>query len=525
MEQFAYALIGAFCGIALGGFFGYNYATQLIKTRFKEEELQAKEDADRRIAEIKQKTDEQVQKTLEEAEGKVRKRLEAEEKELNRKKSEIDKTEHRLAKLETQLEKDTEALSRKDGELNEKRESLERKLKRTEEDRVRIEQLRDDLIRKTEEISGLTREEGKKLLLDNLQEEIKQEAAAMIRRVEAETEEIAEKKARQILTIAVQRCATDQVTETTVSVVPLPSDEMKGRIIGREGRNIRALEQATGVNIIIDDTPEAVVLSCFDPMRREIARVVIEKLIADGRIHPSRIEEIVAKSKKHIEEKARQAGEHACEDLGIHDMHPEIIKLLGRLMFRTSYGQNVLKHSVECAHIAEMISSELGIDTKIAKRATLLHDIGKAVTHEVEGPHAQIGAEIARKFKERPEVIHAIEAHHYEVKPKTLTAFIVITADSVSAARPGARRETLETYIKRLENLEAIATSFEGVEKSYAIQAGREIRIIVEPDKLNDNECSMLVRDVTKRIEEELQYPGQIKVVVVRETRQVDYAK
>jgi ribonuclease Y len=518
-------LVGILCGLAIGGFFGYSYAAQLLKTRFKEEELRTKEDADRKIAEIKQKTDEQIQKTLDEAEGKVKKRLEAEEKELNRKKSEADKFENRLVKREEQLDKSEAQLQTREKQLTEKLEQLDRKHKKADEDRQKIEQLRDELIRKTEEISGLTREEGKKLLLDNLQEEIKQESAAMIRRLEAETEEIAEKKARQILTLAVQRCATDQVTESTVSVVNLPSDEMKGRLIGREGRNIRALEQATGVNIIIDDTPEAVVLSCFDPMRREIARVVIEKLIADGRIHPTRIEEIVAKSRKHIEEKARLAGEEACASLGIHDLHPEIIKLLGRLMFRTSYGQNVLKHSIECAHIAEMISSELGIDSKIAKRATLLHDIGKAVTHEVEGPHAQIGAEIAKKFKERPEVIHAIEAHHYEVKPKTLTAFIVITADAVSAARPGARRETLETYIKRLESLEAIASSFEGVEKSYAIQAGREIRIIVEPDKLNDNECSMLVRNVTKRIEEELQYPGQIKVVVVRETRQVDFAK
>lgn len=518
-------LIGAVCGLIIGGFFAYKYAVTATKTQYKEVELQSKEEADQKIAEIRQKADEQIQKTLDEAEERAKKRLNEEKDELSQRKSEISKLENRLTKRETQLEKDESDLEKRQSEIQSKNDKLERKIKRIEEDRERIGELRQELIRKTEEISGLTRDEAKKLLLDNLQEEIKQESAAMIRRVEAETEEIADKKARQILTLAVQRCATDQVTESTVSVVNLPSDEMKGRIIGREGRNIRALEAATGVNIIIDDTPEAVVLSCFDPMRREIARVVIEKLISDGRIHPSRIEEIVEKTTQQVMEQARQAGENACFDLGINDMHPELIKMLGRLKFRTSYGQNVLKHSVECAHIAEMVASEIGIDSKIAKRATLLHDIGKAVTHEVEGPHAIIGAELAKKFKERPEVVHAVEAHHYEVKPKTLTALIVITADSVSAARPGARRETLESYIKRLENLEKIATSFDGVEKSYAIQAGREIRIIVEPEKLNDNECSMLAREVTKKIEAELQYPGQIKVVVVRETRQVDFAK
>lgn len=513
------------CGLIIGAIAGYKYATSLISNRTKEVELQAKEEADRKIAEIKEKSDAQVSKTLEEAESRARKRIESEEKDLERRKQELEKTESRVSKRETQLERDESTLEKRNQEVQSKSDKLDNRLKKIEEDRERIGELRQELIKKTEEISGLTRDEAKKLLLDNLQEEIKQESAAMIRRVEAETEEIADKKARQILTLALQRCASDQVTESTVSVVNLPSDEMKGRIIGREGRNIRALEAATGVNVIIDDTPEAVVLSCFDPMRREIARQVIEKLIADGRIHPSRIEEIVEKTTQQVHDQARQAGENACFDLGISDMHPELIKLLGRLQYRTSYGQNVLKHSVECAHIAGMIASELGTDVKLAKRATFLHDIGKAVTHEVEGPHAQIGAELAKKFKEKAEVVHAIEAHHYEVKPKTLTAIIVITADSVSAARPGARRETLESYIKRLENLEAIANSFEGVEKSYAIQAGREIRIVVEPEKLNDNECSMLARDVTKRIEEELQYPGQIKVVVVRETRQVDYAK
>jgi len=437
----------------------------------------------------------------------------------------LEKDEVRLRKREETVEKREETLGRREQSVGDKERYLEDKTKRAEQQLAEVTELRGGLIRKTEEISGLTVEEAKKMLLDNLESEVRQESAALVRRIEAETQDTADKKARQILMLAVQRLSTDQVTESTVSVVHLPSDEMKGRIIGREGRNIRALEQATGVNIIVDDTPEAVVLSCFDPMRREIARLVLEKLIADGRIHPTRIEEIVEKTERQVLEQAREAGEQACIDVGMHDIHPELIKLLGRLKFRTSYGQNVLKHSVECAHIAEMISSELGLDSKLAKRATLLHDIGKAVSHEMEGPHALIGAELAKKYRERPEVVHAIEAHHNEVKPKTLTAVLVQTADAISAARPGARRETLESYIKRLENLEAIAQSFEGVEKSYAIQAGREVRIVVEPDKLNDNECSLLARNVTKRIEEELQYPGQIKVVVVREVRKTEYAR
>ncbi|MBI5154924.1 ribonuclease Y [Candidatus Poribacteria bacterium] len=481
-------------------------ATRILETANKEAEL------------VLEKAEVNAQQRAEERVKKI-------EKDLGKRRADLDREESRLRKREEQLEKREDQLGRREQSAGDKEKNLDQRLQKAEEDLAKSAELKQELIRKTEEICGLTAEEAKKLLLESLESEVQQEAAALIRRIEAETQDAAEKKARQIVTLAVQRCATDMVTETTVSVINLPSDDMKGRIIGREGRNIRALEQATGVNIIVDDTPEAVVLSCFDPMRREIARQVLDKLIADGRIHPSRIEELVEKTEKQVLNEAREAGEAACIELGIPDLHPELIKLLGRLKFRTSYGQNVLKHSVECAHIAEMLASELGLDAKLAKRATLLHDIGKAVSHEMEGPHAAIGAELAKKYRERPEVVHAIEAHHLEVKPRTLTAVLVQTADAVSAARPGARRETLESYVKRLENLEAIASAFDGVEKAFAIQAGREVRIIVEPEKLNDNECSLLARNVTKRIEEELQYPGQIKVVVVRETRQTEYAR
>ncbi|MBX3728559.1 MAG: ribonuclease Y [Candidatus Sumerlaeia bacterium] len=497
----------------------------LLRTTGGNKLRQAREEAERLLENARKDAELLRDRTLLEAKEKAAQESTRLEGELKKRRSDLDREDGRLRKREEQVERREEQLGKREQSIGDKEKSLDDRLKKADVERRKIDDLRDDLIRKTEELTGLTREEARALLLQNLEQEVRQDAAALVRRIEAETQEVADRKARQILTLALQRLATDQVTETTVSVVNLPNDEMKGRIIGREGRNIRALEQATGVNIIVDDTPEAVVLSCFDPMRREIARQVIDKLIADGRIHPTRIEEIVEKTERQVLEEARVAGENACIELGIHDLHPELIKLLGRLKYRTSYGQNVLKHSVECAHIAEMVASELGLDAKLAKRACLLHDIGKAVTHEIEGPHAAIGAELARKNRERPEVVHAIEAHHQEVKPKTLTAVLVIIADSVSAARPGARRETLESYIKRLEALEAIAQSFDGVEKSYAIQAGREIRIIVEPDKLNDNECSLLARDITKKIEEELQYPGQIKCVVVRETRKVEYAK
>lgn len=519
--EYASALAGLVVGAIAGAGACWAYLRHSSGAKLKK----AQEEAERILETARKDAELALDRALIEAQQKAAEETKRVETDLEKRKSALDRDEGRLRKREEQLDRREEQLGRREQSVGGKEKNLDERLAKVEKQRLELDEHRQELIRRTEEVSGLTRDEAKKLLLDNLEHEVQQEAAALVRRIEAETQDIADRKARQILTLALQRTASDQVTESTVSVVNLPNDEMKGRIIGREGRNIRALEQATGVNFIVDDTPEAVVLSCFDPMRREIAKLVLEKLISDGRIHPSRIEEIVEKTERQVLEDARIAGENACVDVGIHDLHPELIKLLGRLKFRTSYGQNVLKHSVECAHIAQMLASELGLDAKLAKRATLLHDIGKAVTHEIEGPHALIGAELAKKYRERPEVVHAIEAHHYEIKPRTLTAILVIIADSVSAARPGARRETLESYIKRLQQLEAIAQSFDGVEKSYAIQAGREIRIIVEPDKLNDNECSLLARDITKKIEEELQYPGQIKVVVVRETRKVEYAR
>ena len=376
-----------------------------------------------------------------------------------------------------------------------------------------------------EKISGLTAEEAKDYLLKNIESEVRHETAIMIKEIEAQAKEEAEKRAKNILGMAIQKCAADHVAETTVSVVPLPNDEMKGRIIGREGRNIRALETATGIDLIIDDTPEAVILSGFDPIRREIARISLEKLIVDGRIHPARIEEMVERARKEVEATIKQEGEHATFDTGVHGLHPEIIKLLGKLKYRTSYGQNVLKHSIEVSHLSGLMAGELGADVTIAKRAGLLHDIGKAVDHEIEGSHITIGVDIAKKYHESRDVIHAIHAHHGDVEATTLIACIVQAADAISAARPGARRENLESYIKRLEKLEEIANSFKGVEKSFAIQAGREVRIMVKPEDINDESTILIARDIVKKIENELEYPGQIKVNVIRETRAVEYAK
>lgn len=503
-------------GLFLGARKGKESRIDLDQVRSEAEQLTA--DANRKADEILKAAEVEADKRIIEREKKF-------ERDLGKRRSEIDRTESRLRKREEQIEKQEEKLQQKIDSASEKEQRVQHRLTQIEEQEVKLSELQEQFRQRAEAVAGMSADDARKLLLENLESELRTESAAVVRRIEAETREVAEKKSRQILTLAMQRVASDHVSETTVSVLQLPNEEMKGRIIGREGRNIRALEQATGVNIIVDDTPEAVVLSCFDPMRREVARQVIEQLMADGRIHPARIEELVEKTDRRVNEIAREAAEQACLELGINDLHPELIKLMGRLKFRTSYGQNVLRHSVECAHIAEIISSEIGLDARLCKRATFLHDLGKAVSHEMEGTHASIGAQLAKKYRERPEVIHAIEAHHFEVEPRTLTAMVVVTADAVSAARPGARRESLESYIKRLESLEAIANSFEGVSRSFAIQAGREVRIMVEPDRLNDDDCALLAREVTKRIESELQYPGQIKVTVLREVRKTEFAR
>lgn len=447
------------------------------------------------------------------------------EKDAQRKRSEADRIEGRLRNKERTLDQKIESFERREKTLSDKEKSIDSKLERIGNRERDLAQQEEVLRRKAEEISGYTAEEAKRYLLESLEQEARQESAAVLRRVENETKELAQRKARQVITLAIQKCATEQVTESTCSVLTIPSEDMKGRIIGREGRNIRALEAATGVNLIVDDTPEAIVLSCFDPLRREIARLSLEKLLGDGRIHPARIEDVVKKTEKELLEHLRQEGEQVALELGLPDLHPELIKLLGRLKFRTSYGQNILMHVQEVAHLCATLAAEVGADVTLAKRAGLLHDIGKAVTHEVEGTHALIGAELCKRYGESAPVVHAVAAHHNEEDPRTLVAVLVQAADALSASRPGARRESLESYIKRLEKLEEIANSFAGVEKTYALQAGRELRIMVEPERINDNEAAVLARDITKRIEAEVQYPGQIKVTVLREKRIVEYAK
>ncbi|MBQ6536611.1 MAG: ribonuclease Y [Firmicutes bacterium] len=454
--------------------------------------------------------------------------LEAKE-EIHRLRSEADRDNkerhNEIVRQEKRLQKKEEDIDRKLEGIEKKEEGIRKKDAESEAIRAKLFALQEQKLQELEEISGLTVNDAKQMLLNSIEEDVKHEAAIMVRDIENNAREEGEKRAREIVAAAIQRVAADHVAETTVSVVALPNEEMKGRIIGREGRNIRTLETMTGVDLIIDDTPEAVILSGFDPVRREIARVALEKLILDGRIQPGRIEEMVEKSRREVEQRIWEEGEQATFDTNVHGLHAELIKLLGRLKFRTSYGQNVLKHSIEVSHLAGVMAAELGADIALAKRGGLLHDIGKAIDHEVEGPHTQIGADIARKYKESPDVIHCILAHHGDVEIASLEAALVQAADTISAARPGARRETLEYYIKRLQKLEEIAESFNGVEKCYAIQAGREIRIIVQPDKVDDIMATRVARDIAKRIEDELEYPGQIKVVVIRETRSVDYAK
>ena len=447
----------------------------------------------------------------------LRQRNEA-EKELKERRAEISRSERRIAQKEENLDKKSESLERKN-------EMLDKKLKENDAVREQIEALRKQEEGILEKISGISAEEAKEELITRVESEVKHELAQRLSELEEQFKEEADPKAKNIISLAIQRCAADHVAETTISVVSLPSEDMKGRIIGREGRNIQMIEKLTGVELIIDDTPEAITLSGFDPIRREIARLTLEKLISDGRIHPSRIEETVERATKEVETTIKQAGERATFDVGIHGINPELVKMLGRLRFRTSYGQNVLKHSIEVSLIAGMIADELGVDSTVAKRAGLLHDIGKAQTHEMEGSHIELGVNLARRYKESKDVIHAIEAHHGDVEAKTITAVIVQAADAISAARPGARREDLENYIKRLEKIEEIAKEFGGVDKAYAVQAGREIRVMVKPEEVNDDGMKVIARDMAAKIQEEVKYPGQIKINVIRESRAVDYAK
>ncbi len=440
------------------------------------------------------------------------------ERESKERRAEIQRYEKRVLSKEEALDKKADTLEKKESKLNAKDAELDRL-------KEELETIKNSHLRELEKISGLTTEQAKEYLLKSVEEDVKHETAVLVKEMERKAKEEADKKAKDYVVTAIQRCAADHVAETTISVVPLPNEEMKGRIIGREGRNIRTLETLTGVNLIIDDTPEAVVLSGFDGVRREIARIALEKLIVDGRIHPARIEEMVEKAQRDVESMIREEGEAATLEVGVHGINPELIRLLGRMKFRTSYGQNALKHSIEVAHLSGLLAGEIGEDVRLAKRAGLLHDIGKSVDQEMEGTHVQIGAELCRKYKESGIIINAVEAHHSDVEPETLIACIVQAADTISAARPGARRETLETYTNRLKQLEDISNSFKGVEKSFAIQAGREVRVMVVPDRVSDDDMVLLARDIAKQVEDELKYPGQIKVNVIRESRVTDYAK
>ncbi|MBQ2714674.1 MAG: ribonuclease Y [Clostridia bacterium] len=447
------------------------------------------------------------------------------DKEIRERRSEIQRTEARLNQKEDLLEKKEESINKRQDSIEQAKIALANKESEIAKKSEDIQQAHEKMLQELQRVSGMTKEEAKSILMNNLLDEVKKEAATEAREIENNAREEAEKKAKNIIGLAIQRCAVDHSSEITMSIVPLPTDDMKGRIIGRVGRNIRAFENVTGVDLIIDDTPDVVTLSGFDPVRREIARITLEKLVSDGRIHPARIEEIVDKVKKEVDVQIKEAGEAAVFDTGIYGLHPELVKILGRLKYRTSYGQNVLKHSLEVSYLAGIMAAELGADVKVAKRAGLLHDIGKAIDHEVEGTHIQIGVDIAKKYKEHNDVIHAIAAHHNDIQPQTIEALLVQTADAISGARPGARRESLENYVKRLESLENVANSFAGVEQSYAIQAGREIRVMVKPEEVNDESTVFMAKEIAKKLEAELDYPGQIKVNVIRELRSVEYAK
>lgn len=502
-------LLAVAVSFALGYFMRKRTAEAVMGSAEKEAEsiiLDAKKAAEARKKEILVEAKEESMKTKSELEKEVRDR-----------KNELQRQEKRLQQKEENLDRKTDSLDKRSDQLTKRLEACDKKLKAAEE-------LLAGRQAELERVSGMTREEARALILESLENDLKHEKAVLIKEYDSEIKQDCEKKAREVIASAIQRCAVDHVAESTVSVVTLPNDEMKGRIIGREGRNIRALESLTGIEFIIDDTPEAVILSGFDAMRREIARIALERLIIDGRVHPARIEEMVEKAKKEVEQNIKEEGETATFETGVHNLHPELVRLLGKLKFRTSYGQNVLKHSMEVAHLCGIMAAELGLDPTLAKRAGLLHDIGKAIDHDVDGSHIELGVALCRKYKESPIITNAVEAHHGDVEPESIVAVLVQAADAISAARPGARRETLESYIKRLESLENIADSFDGVEKSFAIQAGRELRIMIVPDMVDDDGMKIMAREIAEKIHNELEYPGKIKVNLIRETRAIDYA-
>ena len=520
METILKVLIVAVCAAA-GWFVGYIYRKNYVEKKIERTEDLAKrlyDDAVKKAEEYKkEKVLEAKEEILKAKAENDRERAES-EKEMRERRNEVQRSERHLIQREETLDKKAANLEAREENLNQRIASLAKQ-------EAELEELKGRQITELERIAAMTRDEAKDIIVSKVQKEAYHDAAAMVRDIEAQAREEGEKKARNIVALAIQKCAADHVAESTVSVINLPNDDMKGRIIGREGRNIRALETATGVDLIIDDTPEAVIVSAFDPVRREVARLAVEKLIMDGRIHPARIEETVEKARREVENQIREAGENAVFETNQHGIHSELVKILGRLKYRTSYGQNVLKHSIEVSHLAGLMAAELGADVQLCKRAGLLHDIGKAVDHESEGTHVSLGVELAKKYHESDAVIHCIAAHHNDVEPQTVEAVLIQAADAISAARPGARRESLENYIKRLEKLEEIANSFDGVEKCYAIQSGREVRIMVKPEDVNDEGIKILAKEIAKRIEEQMEYPGQIRVNVIRETRSTEYAK